>query len=412
MPSFEDKLKEYARLLVAVGTNLQKGQTLLLTSQVEQAPFARLCAQAAYERGAREVVLRWNDDAMTRMKYLYAQEDVFDETPAWVVHQCTDYAREGAATLNLVASNPENLKGVDPDRILRSARSQGQALREYRELSMASAFPWCIGALASPAWAKVVFPELPEKEAVEALWEKIFLAVRVKGDGTAVEAWEAHAQKLQLRTEKLNAYRFDRLHYYNSLGTDYTVGLLKGHIWCAGGEYTPKGQFFMPNMPTEEIFTAPDANRGEGILCAALPLCKDGNVIRDIRFEIHQGRIAKATASTGEEVLQKAIDVDEGARRFGEVALVPYDSPISNSKTLFYNTLFDENAACHFAFGEAYPTCAEGAENWDEETCRKNGLNRSMTHVDFMVGTADLSIDGIQADGTVIPVFRNGNFTF
>ena len=164
MPSFEDKLKEYARLLVAVGTNLQKGQTLLLTSQVEQAPFARLCAQAAYERGAREVVLRWNDDAMTRMKYLYAQEDVFDETPAWVVHQCTDYAREGAATLNLVASNPENLKGVDPDRILRSARSQGQALREYRELSMASAFPWCIGALASPAWAKVVFPELPEKE--------------------------------------------------------------------------------------------------------------------------------------------------------------------------------------------------------------------------------------------------------
>ena len=412
MYTFEDKLKEYAELLVRVGVNVQKGQDLVITSQVDQAPFARLCVQAAYEAGARAVDMAWSDDAIARMTYLNADESVFDVIPEYRIRFNTDYAEGGACFLHLISSDPENLKGVDPSRLERAHRAYGKYMKRYRELGMASAFPWSIGALASPAWAKRVFPDLPEAEAVAALWEKIFMAVRITGDGTAVEKWRQHQENLQRHVEILNGYAFDRLHYYNALGSDFTVGLCKGHIWCAGGEKTPKGQFFMPNMPTEEIFTAPDRNRCDGVICAALPLSKDGNVIRDIRFVVKAGKIVEATASANEELLRKSIAVDEGASRFGEVALVPYDSPISNSKTLFYNTLFDENAACHLAFGEAYPTTVEGALEMSEEERLSAGLNKSITHVDFMVGTADLSIDGYTADGRCVPVFRNGNFAF
>ena len=412
MHTFEDKLKEYAELLVRVGVNVQKGQDLVITSQVDQASFARLCVQAAYEAGARAVDMAWSDDAIARMTYLNADESVFDVIPEYRIRFNTDYAEGGACFLHLISSDPENLKGVDPSRLERAHRAYGKYMKRYRELGMASAFPWSIGALASPAWAKRVFPDLPEAEAVAALWEKIFMAVRITGDGTAVEKWRQHQENLQRHVEILNGYAFDRLHYHNALGSDFTVGLCKGHIWCAGGEKTPKGQFFMPNMPTEEIFTAPDRNRCDGVICAALPLSKDGNVIRDIRFVVKEGKIVEATASANEELLRKSIAVDEGASRFGEVALVPYDSPISNSKTLFYNTLFDENAACHLAFGEAYPTTVEGALEMSEEERLSAGLNKSITHVDFMVGTADLSIDGYTADGRCVPVFRDGNFVF
>ena len=412
MHTFEDKLKEYAELLVRVGVNVQKGQDLVITSQVDQASFARLCVQAAYEAGARAVDMAWSDDAIARMTYLNADESVFDVIPEYRIRFNTDYAEGGACFLHLISSDPENLKGVDPSRLERAHRAYGKYMKRYRELGMASAFPWSIGALASPAWAKRVFPDLPEAEAVAALGGKIFMAVRITGDGTAVEKWRQHQENLQRHVEILNGYAFDRLHYHNALGSDFTVGLCKGHIWCAGGEKTPKGQFFMPNMPTEEIFTAPDRNRCDGVICAALPLSKDGNVIRDIRFVVKEGKIVEATASANEELLRKSIAVDEGASRFGEVALVPYDSPISNSKTLFYNTLFDENAACHLAFGEAYPTTVEGALDMSEEERLSAGLNKSITHVDFMVGTADLSIDGYTADGRCVPVFRDGNFVF
>ena len=412
MYTFEDKLKEYAQLLVRVGVNVQKGQDMVLTSQVDQAPFARLCAQAAYDAGARYVDVSWGDDALSRMNYLCAADDTFDTVPEYRIRFNTDYAENNACFLHLISSDPENLKGVDPNRLERTQRAVGKYLKRYRELGMASAFSWSVGALASPAWAKRVFPELPEPEAVAALWEKIFMAVRVTGDGTAVEKWRQHLENLQRHVQILNEYRFDRLHYYNALGSDFTVGLAKGHIWCAGGELTPKGQFFMPNMPTEEVFTAPDRNRCDGVICAALPLSEDGNVIRDFRFVVKAGKIVEATAAENEALLKRSISVDEGASRFGEVALVPYDSPISNSKTLFYNTLFDENAACHLAFGEAYPMTLEGGTDMTEEERVAAGLNKSITHVDFMVGTADLNIDGYTADGRCVPVFREGNFAF
>lgn len=412
MYTFEDKLKEYADLLVRVGVHVKQGQDMVLTAQVDQAPFARMCVEAAYKAGARYVDVSWGDDAISRMHYLHAAEETFDVIPEYKIRFNTDYAEGDACFLHLISSDPENLKGVDQGRIERTHRAVGKYLKRYRELGMGSFFSWSVGALAAPAWAKRIFPDLPEAEAVAALWEKIFMAVRITGDGTAVEKWEKHLENLQRHVRILNEYDFDRLHYSNSLGTDFTVGLAKDHVWCAGGEETPKGQFFMPNMPTEEVFTAPDKDRCDGVICASLPLSKDGNVIRDFRFVVKGGRIVEATASENEELLKQSISVDEGAARFGEVALVPYDSPISNSKTLFYNTLFDENAACHLAFGAAYPMNLKGGTAMTEEERFEKGLNKSITHVDFMVGTADLAIDGYTRDGRSVPVFRDGNFAF
>ncbi|MDO4543944.1 MAG: aminopeptidase [Clostridia bacterium] len=408
----EKKLQEYARLLVEVGINIKKGQKLIIACPVDHAPFARMCAKYAYEMGCSEVIMNWTDDNLTRQKYLMAEDSVFDTVPEWRVRFYTDYAKEKAAFLHLISDDPENLLGVDANRILRSHKSSGEALKEYRDIRNKNINPWSIGALASEKWAKKVFPDLDEKAAVAALWEKIFMAVRIKGDGTAVEAWHEHSKKLRERMKILNDYNFKSLHYKNELGTDLVVELAHNHIWEAGGDTTADGQFYMPNMPTEEIFTANKRDGINGVIYASMPLCRDGNVIDGIRFVMKDGKIVEASATQGEEILKNLISVDEGASYFGEVALVPYDSPISNSKTLYYETLFDENASCHFAFGRAYATTVKGGIEMDKEQLKAAGLNDSITHVDFMVGTKDLSIVGLTHDGKEITVFEDGNFVF
>ena len=404
-----EKLQEYARLLVRVGLNVQRGQRMVISSPVECAAFARLCAQEAYDAGCCEVVMNWNDDAMTRMKYLHAGEEVFDHVPLWRRHFFNDYALEGTAYLAISASDPENLKGVDSRRIIRAQQASGKALKDFDRLQMCGGFPWCIASIPIPSWAARVFPDRGDGEAVEALWDAIFAAVRVTGDGKAVERWQAHLATLHRRVDHLNALRFKSLHYRNALGTDLTVELPEGHIWEAGNDVTLSGQEYIANIPTEEIFTAPLKTGANGVVMASMPLVHDGNVIENIRFVVKDGRIVEATASRGEETILAAISVDEGAAYFGELALVPYDSPISNSGLLFYNTLFDENAACHIAFGEAYP-CLEGGQQMTKEELKARGLNDSITHVDFMIGTPDLSIVGTTHDGREIPVFLDGNF--
>ncbi|MDR3982292.1 MAG: aminopeptidase [Dysosmobacter sp.] len=405
----EEKLQEYARLLVRVGLNVQRGQTLVISSPVECAYFARLCAAEAYAAGCKEVVMNWHDDALGRMKYLYADDAVFDDVPLWRRHFFNDYAQEGAAYLAISASDPENLKGVDGSRIIRAQQASGKALKEFDRLQMCSGFPWCIASIPIPSWAKTVFPEDGEERAMERLWDAIFRAVRISGDGKAVEKWQAHLKTLHARMEKLNALKFKSLHYTNALGTDLTVELPEGHIWEAGNDVTLSGQEYIANIPTEELFTSPLKTGVNGVVYASLPLVHDGNIIDGFRFVVKDGKIVEARARQGEETLQAAIAVDEGASYFGEVALVPYDSPISNQKILFYNTLFDENAACHIAFGEAYP-CLEGGQKMTKEELKARGLNDSITHVDFMVGTPDLRIVGTTHDGREIPVFENGNF--
>ena len=405
----EEKLQEYAQLLVQVGLNVQRGQTLVISSPVECAYFARLCAAEAYAAGCKEVVMNWHDDALGRMKYLYADDAVFDDVPLWRRHFFNDYAQEGAAYLAISASDPENLKGVDGNRIIRAQQASGKALKEFDRLQMCSGFPWCIASIPIPSWAKTVFPEDGEERAMERLWDAIFRAVRISGDGKAVEKWQAHLKTLHARMEKLNALKFKSLHYTNALGTDLTVELPEGHIWEAGNDVTLSGQEYIANIPTEELFTSPLKTGVNGVVYASLPLVHDGNIIDEFRFVVKDGKIVEARARQGEETLQAAIAVDEGASYFGEVALVPYDSPISNQKILFYNTLFDENAACHIAFGEAYP-CLEGGQKMTKEELKARGLNDSITHVDFMVGTPDLRIVGTTHDGREIPVFENGNF--
>ena len=405
----EESLREYARLLVQIGLNIQRGQRLVISAPVECAAFARLCAREAYDAGCREVVMNWHDDALTRMKYLQADEAVFDEVPLWRRHFFNDHALEGAAYLAISATDPENLKGVDPQRLVRSQQASGKALRDFDRLQMCGGFPWCIASIPIPSWARTVFPALPEAEAMEKLWNAIFQSVRITGDGRAVERWQEHLATLHRRLERLNALRFQSLHYTNSLGTDLTIELPEGHIWQAGDDVTLSGQSYIANIPTEEIFTAPLKTGVNGVVYSALPLVNDGTIIDKFHFVVKDGRIVEAHAEKGEEALRAAISVDEGASYFGEVALVPYDSPISNQKILFYNTLFDENAACHIAFGEAYP-CLEGGQRMTKEELKARGLNDSITHVDFMVGTPDLSIVGTTHDGREIPVFVNGNF--
>ena len=405
----EEKLREYAQLLVRVGLNVQKGQTLVISSPVECAFFARLCAAEAYAAGCREVVMNWSDDALGRMKYLHAEDSVFDTEPLWRRHFYNDYALEGAAYLAISASDPENLKGVDPSRLVRSQQASGKALKDFDRLQMCSGFPWCIASIPIPGWARKVFPDLPEAEAMDKLWEAIFRAVRISGDGRAVEKWQTHLETLGRRVDRLNALDLRSLHYTNALGTDLTVELPEGCVWEAGNDRTLSGIPYIANIPTEEIFTAPLKTGVNGVVYASLPLAHDGHIIDRFRFVVKEGRIVEAHAETGEAALKAAISVDEGAAYFGEVALVPYDSPISNQKILFYNTLFDENAACHIAFGEAYP-CVEGGRQMTKEQLKERGLNDSITHVDFMVGTPDLTITGKTRDGREVPVFVNGNF--
>ena len=410
MESMKEKLTEYAQLLVRVGLNIQRGQPLVISSPVECAFFARLCAAEAYQAGCREVVMNWGDDELGRMKYLHAADEVFDTVPLWRRHFYNDYALEGAAYLAISASDPENLKGVDHSRIVRAQQASGRALKDFDRLQMCGGFPWCIASIPIPTWAKTVFPGVSEDEAMDKLWDAILEAVRVQEDGKAVERWQAHMDTIQRRTAKLNELRLASLHYTNSLGTDLTIRLPEDHLWAGGGTNCKAGPFFIANMPTEEIFTAPLKIGINGVVYSAMPLVDSGNIIDKFHFIIREGKIVEAHAEKGEEFLKAAISVDEGASYFGEVALVPYDSPISNQKILFYNTLFDENASCHLAFGEAYPECIEGGESMTREEVQAHGLNYSLTHVDFMIGTADLSIVGTTHDGREIPVFINGNF--
>ena len=404
-----EKLREYARLLVRVGLNVEKGQRMIISAPVECAFFARLCAQEAYDAGCCEVVMNWNDDAMTRMKYLHADEAVFETVPLWRRHFFNDYALEGTAYLAISATDPENLKGVDTKRIIAAQRASGKALKDFDRLQMCGGFPWCIASIPIPSWAKRVFPDMGDQEAVEALWEDIFTTVRVAGDGKAVDRWREHLATLEQRVEKLNALKLKSLRYKNALGTDLTVELPEGHIWESGEDRTLSGRGYIANIPTEEVFTSPLKTGANGVVMGSMPLVNDGNTIEDLRFVVKDGKIVEASARLGEESLKAAISVDEGASFFGEVALVPYDSPISNLKHLFYNTLFDENAACHIAFGEAYP-CLEGGQQMTKDELKARGLNDSITHVDFMIGTPDLSIVGTTRDGKEVPIFIDGNF--
>lgn len=407
----QNKLIEYANLVVEIGVNLQKGQNLMISCPVECAAFCRLVAEAAYKKGARDVIIRWQDDALDRLRYESADDAVFDEVPDWIKALYEEYTNPQTAKLIIYSSDPENLRGVSPDRIQRQTIASGTALKKYHDMQINCIFQWCVVSVPTRRWAANVFTDVLAGAAEDKLWNAILSAVRVDGDGTAVGKWREHIARLHERVERLNGYHFSRLIYKNSLGTDLTVELPDKHVWLGGMENTQGGVPFAANMPTEEVFTLPVKTGVNGVVCSSMPLSLNGNLIMDIKLTLKDGRITDAAAREGLDILTKQLDADEGARYLGEVALVPYNSAISEQGILYYNTLFDENASCHFAFGSAYPAF-ENMENMTQEEQIANGLNDSIVHVDFMVGTPDLSITGVTADGKSVPVFTEGNFAF
>ncbi|MGE5629967.1 MAG: aminopeptidase [Caulobacteraceae bacterium] len=402
-------LERYARLVVKAGVNIQEGQILVIRSPLEGAEFVRMAAKIAYEECAKEVVVRWEDEQLSRMKFLYAAEEVFDRYPEWQKEFFLSYQNQGAAFLTILASDPELLKGVNPDRITRQTKVAKTALKEYRERQMRNESVWCLISIPSPVWAKKVFPGFSETEAVEKLWDAIFKAVRADEEDP-IAAWDVHKDNLKKSMDFMNSNSFKFLQYKNSLGTDLKVELPENHVWLGGSDYTPEGFEFIANIPTEEVFTLPKKTGVNGTAASTKPLSYNGNLIENFTITFKDGRITDFKAEKGQDTLKELIETDEGSHYLGEVALVPYDSPISKSGILFSNTLFDENASCHLAIGKAYPVNIKDSEKMSKEELEKLGVNDSFVHEDFMIGSRDLEITGITADGREVPVFRNGNF--
>lgn len=407
----ENFLKKYARLIIKCGINIQKDQILVVSSPIECAYFTRMIAEVAYEEGAREVVVKWEDELLTRIKYIKAPEEVFNEYPSWQKEFYLSYVRKGAGFLSISASDPEVMKGVKPERMAKWGKISSLALREYWDRLMSNKNVWCVASIPTKPWAKKVFPDLSEEEAVEKLWENIFKTVRVDMEDP-VAAWDEHKSNLKKSMEFLNNSKFKFLHYKNSLGTDLRIELPKDHIWLGGSDLTPEGVEFIANMPTEEVFTLPKKNGVNGVVWSSMPINRNGNIIDKFSLTFKEGRIVDFSAEEGYDVLKTLVETDEGSRYLGEVALVPYASPISKLGILFYNTLFDENASCHLAIGEAYPVCIKNGENMSKEELKKAEVNDSSVHVDFMIGTKDLEITGITESGQEIPVFKDGNFAY
>ena len=407
----EQKLEKYARLVVKTGVNIQKDQILVVNSPIECADFARKIAKEAYAAGAKDVVVSWNDEKLSKIRFTDAPDKVFDEFPNWRKEMYLGYAKEGAAFVSIAASDPEILKDVNPDRIARMQKVSGNALKEYRERMMNNKNTWCVVSIPTVSWAKKIFSQLSEAEAVARLWHAILETVRV-GDGDPIAAWQSHLKTLTKSKELMNEYNFTRLHYKNALGTDLTVELPKGHIWLSGAEFTPDGREFVANMPTEEVFTLPKKHGVNGTVVSSKPLNYHGNLIENFKLTFKDGKVIEYSAKKGQLILEKLLTADESAAYLGEVALVPHDSPISNLNILFYNTLFDENASCHLAFGKAYPVCIAGGDKMDESALEAAEVNDSLIHEDFMIGTADLEITGITQDGKEVAVFKNGNFAW
>ncbi|MEH6953393.1 aminopeptidase [Neobacillus drentensis] len=410
MSEFQKKLEKYAELAVKVGVNVQKGQTLVVNTTLDAAEFVRLIVKKAYETGAQNVIVNWNDDTVTKTKYDLAPDDAFLEYPVWRAKEMEDLADQGAAFMSVISTSPDLLKGVNPERIANFNKAAGKALANYRKAAQSDKVSWTVIAAAAPAWAAKVFPDEPAENQVNRLWDAIFKAVRADLDNP-VEAWKKHDETLHEKVHYLNEKRYQKLHY-TAPGTDLTIELPDKHIWVGAGSVNEKGFEFMANMPTEEVFTVPLRTGVNGTVASTKPLSYGGNIIDRFSITFENGRIVGVKAEEGEEILKRLVDTDEGSHYLGEVALVPVNSPISQSNVLFFNTLFDENASNHLAIGSAYAFCIEDGKKMSSEELKENGLNESITHVDFMIGSTKMDIDGITADGQSEPVFRGGNWAF
>ena len=403
-------LKKYAELIVRSGLAVRKGQSVVVTASVENEAFIAMIVEECYKAGAKHVIVDWTSEMCTRIALKKGKkENLATVLPHQIARQ-EWMCEELPCRLYIESSDPDALAGIDPKKM---AYIRGETMKVIYPYAMkrSNHEQWCIAGAPSEAWAKKVFPDLPKKKAVEALWQAILETSRA-ADGNGIANWEAHEADLKKRSDYLNSLHLRKLHYTSKNGTDLMVGLIPGVIFLGGGEKTLEGDFIQPNIPSEEIFTSPMRGEAEGIVYSAKPLSYSGVLIKDFWVKFHEGKAVEVHAEQGQEVLESILHIDEGSAYLGECALVPFDSPINNTGLLFYSTLYDENAACHLALGRGFTNLYPNFEQYDEETLHSFGINKSMSHVDFMIGSEDLNIDGITEEGKVIPIFRNGNWAF
>ncbi|CAD2080906.1 Aminopeptidase 2 [Jeotgalicoccus aerolatus] len=410
MMNIEEKLYKYAELLVDVGINITNGKRLYIRATTDALPLVRLVTKIAYERGSKEVKVSLGDDTLSRLNAEYRSEEELSVVHDFQVAERMYYSDEKAGFLSIISSSPELLKDVAPSKLQAMQVASGQAFKEFSARTQSDFHSWCVAGYPSVEWARLVYPELPDDEAVDALLELVLYTVRADLENP-VEAWFEHDKTLHEKVDYLNDKQFTALRY-EAPGTDLTIGLPVNHLWAGASSTDSNGDSFMANMPTEEVFTAPDKNRVDGYVSNTLPLSHGGNIIDDFKLTFKDGEVVEYEAGRGYDILKNIIDTDQGSKRLGEVALVPADSPISNEGILFYNTLFDENASCHIALGSAYAFSIEGGKEMSREALDEAGLNDSITHVDFMIGSEKLNIFGIDQDGNESPVFTDGNWAF
>jgi len=402
-------LRKYARLIAEAGVNVQKGQEVFILAGLDQPEFVRMVAEECYKLGAERVVVDWDYQPLSLVDNKYCSVETLGTLTGYQKARWEHYVEKIPCRIYLDSDDPDGLRGVDQDKMLKAQQMRYPLVKGYRD-QLENKYQWCIAAVPGAAWAKKLFPELTKHQAVEKLWEAILSASRVTED--PVEAWRAHNADLHDRCAYLNSLGIAELHYTASNGTDLTVGMIPEAEFKGGGDTSLQGIFFNPNIPTEECFISPMRGCAEGIVYASMPLSREGQLIENFMIRFHEGKAVEWHAEKNESLLTNIITADEGAAYLGECALVPYDSPIRKSGLLFYNTLFDENAACHLALGMGFADTIRGFENKSLEECRTLGINDSMIHVDFMIGTEDLNIDALTRDGKTVPVFRNGNWAF
>ena len=411
MKALAPQIERYADLVVRTGVNVKRGQEMVIQAPVEACEFVRLLVKCGYAAGAGHVTVIWSDDVVTRLTYENVDTPYFEQTPEWQRIQLDSLAEAGACFVFVEGADPEALKGIDPAKPAAASKARNTQCRSFRRGLDFNINPWCIAGAPIPSWAAHVFPDVPTEVAVYELWRAILSVARA--DGADPESdWELHNATFEKNLRFLNEKRFVALHYTAENGTDLTVGLTDRHLWAGGCGETPDGHPFFPNIPTEEVFTSPDCERADGIVYSALPLIHHGNKVDRFWLRFEGGRVVDYDAVVGKDTLTSILEADEGARRLGEVALISKNTPICESEILFYDTLYDENASCHLALGIGFAECYEGGYDMTPEQLREHGVNLSSTHVDFMIGTDDMDIMGICADGTEVPVFVNGQWSW
>lgn len=407
---YKESLSKYADLAVKIGVGVKEGQTVIVKAPINTVDLAREITKKCYEAGAKDVIVEYDDEEITHQRLLNSPDEVIKEYPKWRIDGLMNYIKEGAAIINIISSNPDLLSDVDPERMGIRNKVAAEAAKEYKEYVLGGHSCWTIVAYPNEFWASKVFPGLSVEEAIDKLWDNIFKATRIDTENPVL-AWEAHLNNLKEKLEFLNEKSFEKL-VFTAPGTNLDVELPEGHIWVGGGQTSVGGDHFLPNLPTEEVFTLPKKTGVNGTLKSTKPLNYRSTLIDNFELTFKDGKIVDFKAETGYETLKNLIETDEGSHFLGEVALVPHDSPISNTDIIFFNTLYDENASCHFAIGAAYLLCVEDGPSLTKEDKERVGVNDSLTHVDFMVGSPEMNIVGITKSGEEVQVFKDGNWAF